>query len=77
MIEVCIIQHVAIALPQTRVGAITYRFNVGVIHWHPIDNAFVQSDVNFRRLVVRYERRAENFLGFVQLGCMIILLRHL
>jgi transposase len=32
---------------------------------------------NFRRLVVRYERQAENYLGFVQLGCVIILLRHL
>ncbi len=32
---------------------------------------------NFRRLVVRYEQRAGNYLGFVQLGCMIILLRHL
>lgn len=32
---------------------------------------------NFRRLVVRYERRAENYLGFVQLGCVVILLRHL
>lgn len=30
---------------------------------------------NFRRLVVRYERHAENFLGFVQLGCIVILLR--
>ena len=28
---------------------------------------------NFRRLVVRYERRAENYLGFVQLGCVVIL----
>ena len=33
---------------------------------------------NFRRLVVRYERRAENHLGlFVQLGCVVILLRYL
>ena len=32
---------------------------------------------NFRRLVVRYERRAENYLGFVRLGCIVILLRHL
>jgi len=32
---------------------------------------------NFRRLVVRYERRAKNYLGFVQLGCMVILLRYL
>lgn len=31
---------------------------------------------NFRRLVTRYERKAENFLGFLQLGCVIILLRH-
>ncbi len=30
---------------------------------------------NFRRLVVRYERRAENYLGFVHLGCIVILLR--
>lgn len=32
---------------------------------------------NFRRLVTRYERHAGNFLGFVQLGCIRILLRHL
>ena len=32
---------------------------------------------NFRRLVVRYERRAENYLGFVHLDCVVILLRHL
>lgn len=32
---------------------------------------------NFRRLVVRYEYHAENFLGFFNLGCAIILLRHL
>jgi len=31
---------------------------------------------NFRRLVTRYERKASNFLGFVQLGCLVILLRH-
>jgi transposase len=30
---------------------------------------------NFRRLVVRYEYHADNFLGMVQLGCVIILLR--
>jgi transposase len=29
---------------------------------------------NIRRLVVGYERRAENYLGFVHLGCMVILL---
>ena len=30
---------------------------------------------NFRRLVVRYERQALNYLGFVQLGCILILPR--
>lgn len=30
---------------------------------------------NFRRLIVRYEYHDFNFLGFVQLGCMVILLR--
>ena len=30
---------------------------------------------NFRRLVVRYERHALNFLGFVHLGCILLLLR--
>jgi transposase len=32
---------------------------------------------NFRRLVVRYEHYAENFLGVLHLGCCLILLRHL
>lgn len=32
---------------------------------------------NFRRLVVRWERKDTNFLGFLQLGCLVILLRHL
>jgi transposase len=30
---------------------------------------------NFRRLVVRHEYSAENFLGFVHLACIVILLR--
>jgi transposase len=30
---------------------------------------------NYRRLVVRYERYALNFLGFVHLGCILLLLR--
>jgi hypothetical protein len=34
-----------------------------------------KSRSSFRRLVVRYEGRAENYLGFVHLGC-IILLKH-
>lgn len=32
---------------------------------------------NFRRLVVRYEYKSENYLGFVRLACVMILLRHL
>ena len=32
---------------------------------------------NFRRLVVRYERYANNFLGMLHLGCCLILMRHL
>jgi len=32
---------------------------------------------NLRRLVVRYERYAENFLGMLRLACCLILLRHL
>ena len=31
---------------------------------------------NFRRLVVRYEYHLHNFLGMVQLGCIVILLRY-
>ena len=30
---------------------------------------------NFRRIVVRYEFHAENFLAMVQLACILILLR--
>jgi len=32
---------------------------------------------NFRRLIVRWERKPENFLAFLQLGCALILLRRL
>ncbi len=32
---------------------------------------------NFRRLVTRYEYHSANFFGFVQLGCLCILLRYL
>ncbi len=32
---------------------------------------------NFGRLLVRWERHVENFLGFVHLGCMLILLKRL
>jgi transposase len=32
---------------------------------------------NYRRICSRWERHAANFLGVVQLGCTLILLRHL
>jgi transposase len=32
---------------------------------------------NFRRLVTRYERRAQNYLGFLELACVVILTRSL
>jgi len=30
---------------------------------------------NFRRILVRYEYHVENFLGFVRLGCLMILIK--
>lgn len=30
----------------------------------------------FRRIATRYERKAENFLGFLHLGCILVLTRH-
>ena len=36
-------------------------------------NAWLQ---NNRRLVTRYERNPDNFLGFIHLACMKILLKH-
>jgi len=30
---------------------------------------------NFRRILVRHDRILDNYLGFVHLGCMVILLR--
>ena len=32
---------------------------------------------NYRRLVTRWEYHIENFLGFVHLACLLMLLRHL
>jgi transposase len=37
-------------------------------------NAWLQ---NYRRVLVRQEYQLENYLGFVYLACMLILLRHL
>lgn len=33
--------------------------------------------LRFRRLTNRYEYKADNFQGFLHLGCLVILLRHL
>lgn len=33
--------------------------------------------LNFRRLVTRYEHHADNFLAFLKLGCIVILLRRI
>jgi len=41
--------------------------------WH-VERLFAWLQ-KFRRLVTRYESKAENFLGFLQLGCAVILLR--
>lgn len=43
--------------------------------WH-IERLFAWM-MRFRRLVTRYERNAHNFLGFVKLSCLVILLRRL
>ncbi len=32
---------------------------------------------NYRRIVVRWEYHAENYLGFLHLACLVILLRYL
>lgn len=37
-------------------------------------NAWLQ---NYRRILVRYDFHLENYLAFVRLGCLLILLRHL
>lgn len=31
---------------------------------------------NYRRILVRFDRFVENYIGFVHLGCLVILLRH-
>lgn len=41
--------------------------------WH-IERLFAWM-MRFRRLVTRYERKAKNFLAFVKLSCIVILVR--
>ena len=42
-----------------------------VRHWS------VESHSSFQRLVIYYARHVRNFFEFMQLGCILILLRHL
>jgi transposase len=57
--------------PQTQDGRRLRRYNR---RWK-IERLFAWL-YNFRRLVVRREYHAANFLGMVQLGCAVILLRY-
>lgn len=58
------------AKPKTQDGRKLRRYK----HRWKIErlNAWLQ---NSRRVATRYERKAENFLGLVQLACILILLR--
>lgn len=57
--------------PQTKDGRVLRRYKR---RWK-VKRLFAWLH-NYRRLVVRYEYHAENFLGMLQLGCVIILLRY-
>ena len=56
--------------PKTQDGRVLRRYKR---RWK-IERLFAWLQ-NFRRIQVRYDYYAQNYLGFVQLGCMIILLR--
>lgn len=56
--------------PKTQDGRVLRRYKR---RWR-IERLFAWLQ-NYRRILVRYEYHAQNFLGFVQLGCMLILLR--
>ena len=58
--------------PKTQDGRVLRRYNR---RWK-IERLFAWLH-NFRRILVRYEWYEQNYLGFVQLGCIVILLRHL
>ena len=58
--------------PRTQDGRSLRRY---VRRWR-IERLFAWLQ-NFRRLVTRYEYHVENFLGFLQLGCAVILLRRI
>jgi transposase len=56
--------------PKTQCGRPLRRYK----HRWKVERLFAWLQ-NFHRILVRYEYHAENYLGFVQLGCMMILLR--
>jgi transposase len=56
--------------PKTQDGRVLRRYKR---RWK-IERLFAWLQ-NFRRIQVRYDYYSRNFLGFVQLGCMMILLR--
>lgn len=56
--------------PKTQDGRVLRRYRR---RWK-IERMFAWLQ-NFRRIQVRYDYYSQNFLGFVQLGCMMILLR--
>ncbi len=56
--------------PKTQDGRVLRRYKR---RWK-IERLFAWLQ-NFRRIQVRYDYYSRNFLGFVQLGCMMVLLR--
>ena len=56
--------------PQTQDGRVLRRYRR---RWK-IERLFAWLQ-NFRRILTRHERKAGNYLGFVYLGCIKILLR--
>lgn len=57
--------------PKTQDGQLLSRYK----HKWKIQRLFAWLH-NFRRLMVRYEFHAENFLSMLQIACAIILLRY-
>jgi transposase len=56
--------------PKTQDGRTLRRYRR---RWH-VERLFAWLQ-NFRRLITRHEYRLENYLGFVHLGCIMILMR--
>lgn len=56
--------------PKTQDGRILHRYQR---RWK-VERFFAWLQ-NFRRVATRFDYKAENYLGFVHLGCIIILLR--